>query len=77
MNIAEASLAHRFHHQWLPDKIFYEKGLSVDTLKILESMGHVLETSGTIGNTETILIDSKVFYGFADTRRIDGKATGE
>ncbi|MDI5817533.1 gamma-glutamyltransferase, partial [Salmonella enterica subsp. enterica serovar Cerro] len=32
MNVAEATNAPRFHHQWLPDELRVEKGFSPDTL---------------------------------------------
>ncbi|MGC6745726.1 gamma-glutamyltransferase [Escherichia coli] len=37
MNVAEATNAPRFHHQWLPDELRVEKGFSPDTLKLLEA----------------------------------------
>src|SRR6266446_5747726 len=43
MNIQEAVNAPRFHHQWLPDQIFVEPGLSPDTLKLLQNIGHEIE----------------------------------
>ena len=43
MNAQEAIDAPRFHHQWLPDRIDYEKyGLSPDTTAELERRGHTL-----------------------------------
>ncbi len=39
LNIAEAILAPRVHHQWMPDQVDYEAGLSVDTLAILRAKG--------------------------------------
>jgi len=35
MNIAEASSVPRIHHQWYPDVLSYEPGISPDTLKLL------------------------------------------
>ncbi len=32
LNVAEATSAPRFHHQWLPDELRVEKGFSPDTL---------------------------------------------
>ena len=40
MNIAEAVAAPRIHHQWLPDQVFAERGLSPDTIRLLEARGH-------------------------------------
>ena len=44
MNIQQAIDAPRIHHQWLPDDLVYEPfGLSVDTVRALEAMGHRLK----------------------------------
>ncbi|MBT6038255.1 MAG: gamma-glutamyltransferase, partial [Halieaceae bacterium] len=45
MNIAEAAAAPRIHHQWMPDRVLIEPGISRDTLDILEGMGHNIETT--------------------------------
>lgn len=37
LNVAEASLAPRVHHQWLPDELQVERGLSPDTIRLLEA----------------------------------------
>ena len=42
MTIAEATAAPRIHHQWLPDQIYAEEGVSIDTLRVLEGRGFVL-----------------------------------
>ncbi|MCK8309390.1 gamma-glutamyltransferase, partial [Erwinia amylovora] len=34
MNVAEATDAPRFHHQWLPDQLRVDTGLRPDTLKL-------------------------------------------
>jgi hypothetical protein len=39
MNIAEATVAPRMHHQWLPDELRVEEGFSPDTVRLLEGMG--------------------------------------
>ncbi|MCM8533100.1 MAG: gamma-glutamyltransferase [Lentisphaeraceae bacterium] len=76
MNIAEASLAPRVHHQWLPDVLNIESGLSPDTIQLLHLLGHKTLKNGTAGCAESILIDKGIIYGYADPRRIDGKAAG-
>ena len=43
MNIAEAVAAPRIHHQWLPDQVFAERGLSPDTIRLLEARGHKVD----------------------------------
>jgi gamma-glutamyltranspeptidase/glutathione hydrolase len=80
MNIQEAIDAPRFHHQWLPDLIRYERyGLSPDTLAILTKMGHVVrESGGPQGAAQGILYDAKedVLEGGADRRAADSAAIG-
>ena len=39
MNIAEATYAPRIHHQWLPDELRIEEGISPDTIRLLEQRG--------------------------------------
>ena len=76
MNIAEATMAPRVHHQWLPDLINLEMGISPDTISLLKSRGHKVKTGSTLGCTESILIENGLKYGFADPRRIDASAQG-
>ncbi|MDJ0839112.1 MAG: gamma-glutamyltransferase [Acidobacteriota bacterium] len=69
MNIAEAACTPRMHHQWLPDKLRLEKGISVDTLRLLESMGHKVERTDTMGSTQSILLKDGKMFGASDPRR--------
>lgn len=57
MNIGEAVDTGRFHHQWLPDYIDYEKN-SIDSSTVvkLKKMGHELRSKGPIGRTNAIMI---------------------
>ena len=73
MNIAEASSVPRIHHQWYPDTLNVERGFSGDTLKLLQQKGHKIETSRTLGSTQSILIENGVFYGASDPRRSGAK----
>lgn len=57
MNIQEAVDAARFHHQWLPDWISYEKnGIDSLTLDKLQKMGHTLKERTSIGSVNAIMI---------------------
>ena len=76
MNPAEATVAPRIHQQWTPDQLRYEKGISADTLRLLEQKGQHLQQGSTIGKTQTIQITGSGFAGFSDTRNPDGKAAG-
>jgi gamma-glutamyltranspeptidase / glutathione hydrolase len=46
----------KFHHQWLPDMVFVEKGFDPAVKKALEAMGYKLNERGAIGRTEIIKI---------------------
>lgn len=79
MNAQEAVDAGRIHHQWLPDRISYEKfGFSADTLKLLQGMGHTLQASDTQGVAEVIVVGKDgVLEGGTDRRAPDGGAAGK
>lgn len=74
MNIAQASSVPRVHHQWLPDMLYLESGISADTRKLLNNMGHITQESKSLGSTQSIMIKQGVLYGASDPRR-PGAAT--
>jgi gamma-glutamyltranspeptidase / glutathione hydrolase len=77
MNAQDAVDAARFHHQWLPDVINYEKfGFSPDTLKELQKRGHALREGGSQGVAQVIIYDAKedMLEGGNDRRAADGAA---
>ncbi len=79
MNAQEAVDAARFHHQWLPDRVQYERhGLSPDTLALLRSRGHTLVPIGAQGVAEVIIVNAKEgkLEGGVDRRAPDGGAVG-
>ncbi len=69
MNIAEATVAPRMHHQWLPDELRVEEGFSPDTLAFLRAKGHTVVEKATMGSTQSILITPTGLSGASDTRR--------
>jgi gamma-glutamyltranspeptidase / glutathione hydrolase len=77
LDIQQAVNAPRFHHQWLPDEIRVEEGLSPDTMNLLRSKGYKLDTRSYWGDSECIMIDSKTGerLGASDGRN-NGKAVG-
>lgn len=76
MNPAESAAQPRVHHQWLPDELRVEKGLSPDTLNILKNQGYNIQQKSTMGKTQTIQILSDGFYGYSDPRNPDGATQG-
>jgi gamma-glutamyltranspeptidase/glutathione hydrolase len=67
MNIKEAVSSPRFHSQWLPDVVYYEKNSNKLNLD-LKSRGHNLKQRGNIGEANGIMINEKGFWGGADSR---------
>ena len=76
MNIAEAVTAPRIHHQWLPDQVFAERGLSPDTIRLLEARGHKIVVGATMGSANSILISPDGLTGAADPRQRGTLAEG-
>ena len=78
MNIQEAVDAPRFHHQWLPDMVYLEKGFSPDTIKLLQQMGHKVTVEDYWSDGECIAIDpaSGERLGATDERNVNGAAIG-
>ena len=77
MNIATAGISARVHHQWLPDNLLVEQGISPDTIRLLREMGHEVELSNrTIGRTQSIMLQNGRLYGATDTRRPGGWVAG-
>jgi len=68
----------RFHHQYLPDTIYYEPGaISADAVKALEAMGHTLsQGKGTWGNLQAAdwNLGTGGLRGGSDPRTDVGKA---
>ena len=79
MNVQEAVDAPRFHHQWLPDRITFERrGLSPDTMTLLRGMGHVLVERERQGSAQVIGYDpdTDMLAGAADRRAPGSTALG-
>ena len=77
-DMQESVDASRFHHTWLPDKIFYEKNTFSKMVKDnLLNKGYTLNPNySTIGRVDAIHIDeNKIFYGGED-KRGDDKSIG-
>lgn len=79
MDIARAIEAPRIHHQWLPNITSFERyGISPDTKKLYEEMGHTVRFRNNQGQAMGIYIDKKegMIYGAADSRSYDSRAVG-
>ncbi|HEX3181955.1 MAG TPA: gamma-glutamyltransferase [Beijerinckiaceae bacterium] len=76
MNIAEATDAPRIHHQWKPDELRVERGLSPDTLRLLRAKGQNVVEGNAMGSTATIAMRDGWIMGAADTRQRGTLAVG-
>jgi len=78
MNIEEATIAPRIHHQWLPDTLRIEDGLSPDTTAILEGEGYKVSEQEVMGSAQSIMVDSAhgYLFGASDPRYVGAEAVG-
>ncbi|AZA59541.1 gamma-glutamyltransferase [Chryseobacterium indoltheticum] len=65
----------KFHHQWLPETVSFEKNFPETTIKDLEKLGYKAERVNQLGRTEMILIDDNGnIHAVADGRGDDSVA---
>ena len=55
LNVAEAENAPRAHDQLWPDELRIERGMSPDTVRLLEAMGHKVVIRNAMGSANTIV----------------------
>lgn len=57
MDMQSAVAAPRFHHQWLPDEVYLEKGaISPEIRILLQAKGYKLTERGPMGRVDAILV---------------------
>lgn len=77
MDMQSAVDAPKFHHQWLPDILYYEKGaFTQKQLYMLKALGYETKEREPIGRVDAIMLKDGKLYGGADSRG-DDKADGE
>ena len=81
MNAAATAQAPRIHHQWFPDRLMVEPGISIDTLRMLRDRGQNVKDDLTdpwdriLGSTQVIIRRGDgLLTGGADPRRPGAKA---
>jgi gamma-glutamyltranspeptidase/glutathione hydrolase len=76
MEVSDATVQPRIHHQWKPDVLGLEKGFNSSIIELLmQSPQKVyLHSPGT--SLESIVLKNSYHYGFGDTRRPDSLARG-
>ncbi|WP_375459952.1 gamma-glutamyltransferase [uncultured Enterovirga sp.] len=76
LNIAEAVAAPRIHHQWRPDALLVETGLSPDTLTLLRQRGHKVVVGASSGSANSIAVTPEGLAGASDPRQRGTAAEG-
>jgi gamma-glutamyltranspeptidase/glutathione hydrolase len=86
LDVQAAADAPRFHHQYLPDVLQFEKSFPVATIAALKAAGYTTEregefdekSAGVWGDSELIEVDPKTgdLLGGQDKRHTFGKAAG-
>jgi gamma-glutamyltranspeptidase/glutathione hydrolase len=75
LNANTAVNSPKFHHQWLPETVAFEKNFPETTISELEKLGYKAERWNQIGRTEMILIDDNGnIHAVADGRGDDSVA---
>jgi gamma-glutamyltranspeptidase / glutathione hydrolase len=64
----------RFHHQWMPDTVTFERNALPDsTAQRLQAMGHAIKFAGVQGDGHSIIVKNGVAFGANDKRSPDSK----
>ncbi|HXY24295.1 MAG TPA: gamma-glutamyltransferase [Candidatus Acidoferrum sp.] len=77
MNVQDAIDFPRVHHQWKPDRLDFERGISPDTIALLKKSGYLIEETKPVvtARVEAILLADGWLQGGHDERGT-GKAAG-
>jgi gamma-glutamyltranspeptidase / glutathione hydrolase len=74
LDARQAVDAPRFHHQWLPDTVAFERNAIPDSVAAqLRAMGHAVKVGGLQGDGHTIVVRDGVAAGANDHRSPDSK----
>ena len=78
MNVQDAIDFPRFHHQWQPDTLSLERGVSPDTVALLKSRGYEVDYAPgvVLAQVAAIVSDGGWLQGGSDGRSAAGKASG-
>ena len=78
MNVQDAIDAPRVHHQWQPDTLSLERGISPDTVALLKRRGYDVDYAPgvVLAQVAAIVSDGGWLQGGSDGRSATGKAAG-
>ena len=78
LNLASAVAAPLIHSQLWPDRIDLEQGISPDTRRLLEAMGHAVRQAPAMGAANSVeVLEGGGSLGAVDPRRAEGPAVAE
>ena len=75
MPIKMAVDAERIHHQWMPDRLYFESKVGADRRKGLEQRGHALREQSALGVVQAITINGSGASGATDPRKTERART--
>ncbi len=76
MNLEEATLAKRLHHQWYPDMLEFEFSIDEKINDELKNMNYITKITLPLTCLQTIMFIEDTYYGYGDFRRVDSLASG-
>jgi len=76
MEVSDATVQPRIHHQWKPDVLGLEKGFNSSIIDLLEQSPQKIYVHSPGTSLESVVLKNTYHYGFGDTRRPDSLAKG-
>ena len=76
MEVSDATIQPRIHHQWKPDILGIEAGLNPEVINLLKTTNQDIYIHSPGTSLESIVLKNNYHYGFGDTRRPDSLALG-
>jgi gamma-glutamyltranspeptidase/glutathione hydrolase len=76
MEVSDATIQPRIHHQWKPDVLGIEAGLNPEVINLLNTTNQDIYIHSPGTSLESIVLKNNYHYGFGDTRRPDSLALG-
>ena len=76
MEVSDATVQPRIHHQWKPDVLGLEKGFNSSVIELLMQSPQKIYLHSPGTSLESIVLKNAYHYGFGDTRRPDSLAKG-
>ena len=76
MEVSDATVQPRIHHQWKPDVLGLEKGFNSSIIEQIMQSPQKVYVHSPATSLESIVLKNSYHYGFGDTRRPDSLAKG-